>query len=298
MLKDPHRILVPFSVELDLSNLCKSEIARRFFLRCNGLCLLGVLWFALLAGNYPVSMAQEDEPSDQQSQKLKEQVLLLSDPQYRVRDMAKFRLQENALRTIPVLEQALLTADHHSGRIMVDLLTQFATSDNLAASYEAKKLLEATAGRLSGVGQLARQSVEAISDLEEQRAVEVLLHNDAILGPRTFNLNSMKDRLDTEDALLINSAFVGDDECIKQIALIKSIETVCLEGPNIDRRHLEAVVKMKRLSKLKLKNVRLQTEDLKLLTDLDKLDHLGLLYMEIDDRAVEVLNYLPLTTSM
>ena len=151
---------------------------------------------------------------------------------------------------------------------------------------------------MSAVGQLARQSVEAISDLEEQRAVEVLLHNDAILGPRRFSLNSMKDRLDTEDALLINSNFVGDDECIKQIALIKSIETVCLEGPNIDRRHLEAVVKMKRLSKLKLKNVRLQAEDLELLTELDKLEHLGLLYMEIDDRAVEVLKDLPVTTSM
>ena len=283
---------------LELSSHCMSEIARHFFWRCNDLLLLGLLWFALLAGNAPISMAQEDKPSDLGVQKLQEQVLLLSDPQYRVRDMAKFLLQENALRTIPVLEPALLTADHHSGRIMVDLLTQFATSDNLAASYEAKKLLEATAGRLSAVGQLARQSVEAISDLEEQRAVEVLLHHDAILGPRTFTLNSMKERLDTEDALLINSNFVGNDECIKQIALIKSIETVCLEGPNIDRRHLEAVVKMKRLSKLKLKNVRLQAEDLKLLTELDSLDHLGLLYMEIDDRAIEVLKDLPVTTSM
>ncbi len=73
---------------------------------------------------------------------------------------------------------------------------------------------------------------------------------------------------------------------------------MCLEGPNIDRRHLEAVVKMKRLSKLKLKNVRLQAEDLELLTELDKLDHLGLLYMEIDDRAVEILKNLPVTTSM
>ena len=286
------------SLELELSNLCKPKIAHHFVLRCNGLYMLGLLGWVLLADAAPIAVAQEDEPSDLQSKDLQKQVLLLSDPQYRVRDMAKFRLQENARRSIRVLEKALLTADHHSGRIMVDLLTQFATSDNLAASYEAKKLLEATAGRLSAVGQLARQSVEAISDLEEQRAVEVLLHNDAILGPRRFSLNSMKDRLDTEDALLINSSFVGDDECIKQIALIKSIETVCLEGPNIDRRHLAAVVKMKRLSKLKLKNVRLQAEDLELLTDLDKLDHLGLLYMEIDDRAVEVLKDLPVTTSM
>ena len=102
----------------------------------------------------------------------------------------------------------------------------------------------------------------------------------------------------TENALVINGFFKGDENVVRWIPFVKSVETVCLEGPKIDRATIEAVSRMKGVVNIKLRDVKLEEEDLRLLSRFRNLQHLGLVYVKLKDSAVDILADLPVSSSM
>ncbi|MCR9292570.1 MAG: PDZ domain-containing protein [bacterium] len=228
---------------------------------------------------------------------LREQVQLLNHPSYQARMLAQWRLGLSPAKAMPLLREAIQGADHNTGTRIVDLLTEFALDDNVTVSLEALRLLQETAQELTSVGRMAENSLNAISDLQERQAIEILIHHSATIGQRQFSLNGTLGP-ETENALHITSEFTGDDDTIQWIRFLKSVETVCLEGPHIDRRYLEAIVGIEGLRNIKLKDVNLTAEDLQVLQGLTDLDHLGLIYVPVDDSMVDLLVELPVNTSM
>lgn len=229
--------------------------------------------------------------------RLREQVALLSDPSYRVRELAQWRLTQDPSKSIVVLRSAIQSADHQSGPQMVDLLTEFALDSNVTTSLLAMDILRETAEQVTVVGRLAKNSLFAISDLQEQQAMEIMLHHEAEIGERRFSLNGTKGQ-NYDQALHIDDRFTGDEETLKWIPLLKSIDTVCLEGPKITRKHLEAVTKMPEIRNLKLKSLNLAPADYELLREFQSLEHLGLLYVDISDEQISLLKELPVSNTM
>ncbi len=275
--------------------------ANRTFKLFNAL-LLNIL---LLSGNLvraqsePAAEIRPQPGSDFSSseEKLQQQIEWLNHPSYQARQLAQWRLGRSPEQSLPLLREALAEADHNTGTRIIDLLTEFALDDSVSVSLEALQLLEETAQDITSVGKMAENSLAAIADLQERQAIEVLMHHSARIGQRQFSLNGTMGP-QTENALHITSEFSGDDEVIQWIRFLKSVETVCLEGPTIDHRHLEAIVHIEGLKNIKLKDVSLTADDLRILQQFTDLTHLGLIYVPVDDSVVELLAELPISTSM
>ncbi|MFN3190897.1 MAG: PDZ domain-containing protein [Aureliella sp.] len=228
---------------------------------------------------------------------LREQMERLSDPSYRVRQLAFWYLEEDSANALPLFRDYLEQLDIDAATRSIDIIADMALTENARIRDEATSILEAVAGKPTYVGRLAANTLEALSDLQEEHAIEVLLHNGATLGPRKFSLNGQIETV-TENALRITPSFVGDQEAISWISSIKSVETVSLEGPQIDRTYIEAVSRMRGVQNIKLHKANVTAEDLLLLTRFRSLQHLGLLYLPIDDEAISVLEVLPVSSTM
>lgn len=243
--------------------------------------------------------AQDDTSLQSSPRSLEHQVGQLDSPSYRARQLAQWKLGQNPEEAIPLLRSAIVGAGHNAGAQMIDLLTEFALSQNVTLSIEALEILRSTSGRINSVGKMAENALSAIAYLQEEQAIEILLHHGAIIGPREFSLHGqLAPAQMNEDALYINDSFTGNEETIRWIPFLKSIETVCLEGPKIDASLLELVVQMSGLRNIKLKSVRLTMGDLRVLHQLTDLQHLGLVYVNVDDSDVDALGELPVSSTM
>lgn len=295
----------PVLVSLSLFRSLLAQIRRTC--RAAWLLLWGVFICILTLGS--VGHSQEDQGEVQARERLseeqeaeartalREQIQALNDPNYRVRQNAYWRLSRSPELSISTIRGEIATVDHNAGAQLVELLTEFALSNSPEIRMSAVKVLEQTAQRLSSVGRLSANALAAIADLQEEQAIELLSHHGAIFGPRTFSLNGQLGQFN-EDALYIGESFTGDAATIEWIRWIKSVETVCLEGPAIHRGHLEAVAAMEGVTSIKLKHVKLNAGDLRVFENLKDLRHLGLVYVEAGDEIIDDIKRLPLSESL
>ncbi|GIW97034.1 MAG: serine protease [Pirellulaceae bacterium] len=228
---------------------------------------------------------------------LQTQVSLLESPSYRERQQAYWHLQRHPIATLRVIEASLPGASLEVGSRLVELLTEFALSDSVAVSDGATALLQSSAQQLTSIGQLANNALSSMADIQEQRAIDLLVLHGARIGPRNFGMNGQFSPIG-ELALTIDETFTGDESVVYRIKYLKSIETVFLAGSAIGRTHFEAVAQLKQLRNLKLKHVTIDREELRLLRDLTNLEHLGINYVDIDDSYVDVLLELPMSQSL
>ncbi len=278
--------------EFAFSRMVQTRVAQ--FLQCSLIALLCTLGCPM--GTEAV--AQDVVANhDQLLAELALQAQLLNDPSYRIRQLARWRLQMYPRLTIDVIRDQIDQADHNSGSQLIDLLTIFATQDDIALSLDAMALLQQSANDISLVGRLAKNSLSAIADLQEEQAIEILVQNEAYVGPRNFKINAQVDQGD-EMSLHINNGFSGNDEAIKWIRFLKSVETVYLEGEQIDRRIIKAISELTQVKNLKLRHVNLHADDLRLFASFENLQHLGLNYVNVGDDAVEVFTELPISESL
>jgi glutaredoxin-related protein len=240
---------------------------------------------------------ESTEPKGATQQEIRRWILQLSDSNYRVRQRAYWKLRESSDKALPIICEVLDGLNHDAGTQAVDLITEIALSEEVGLRVQAMEVLEYTGQQQTYVGRLAENSLNAISDLQEQQAIEILLQHEARIGPRDFSLNGQLG-YSTENALFINESFTGGADVVRWIPFVKSVETVCLEGSKIDRNTLEAVSRMKGVVNIKLKDVTLAEEDLWLLGRFRNLQHLGLVYVNLKDSAIDILADLPVSSSM
>jgi hypothetical protein len=274
-------------------------------------CVIGSAWGQALFGQarpeltgLPQADASEiatDFSSDVDLDFLEQQIAALNDASYRARQLARWRLEQYPLATLQVIERCIENVDYNTGAQLVDLLSVMATHRDLSISVKSRQILGDKANRVSSIGRLADNAVRAIADLQEEQAIEILLHHGGRIGfPESlgFSINARVAMASDHLALWINERFTGNDETIAWIQFLKSIETVFLEGPNIDSRHFRAIAKLPNIKSLKLKHVDMTAEDLELFKSLTSLEHLGLNYVNIDDRTLSTLAELPISQSL
>lgn len=221
----------------------------------------------------------------------------LSDPSFRARQLARWRLTTRPLAAIEQIEKSILTLDHNAASQLIDLLSSMAIHSDVAVSVNAQSTLKKLANDVSSTGRLANNTLLAIADLQEEKAIEILTGHGAYVGPQRFGVNG---RIRGENllSLSINEQFDGDSNVIQWIRFLKSVESVYLEGPQIDTRFFQALSELSNLKVLKLKHVSMQRNDLKSFSSMMKLEHLGLNYVQIDDSYIPELLQLPVTQTL
>lgn len=271
---------------------------------CSG--WLGVLIIGAIVCSLPSSLPAEPPPQPLTAEEkhsneyLLEQIKHLGDASYRTRQLARWRLEQNAAQSVDLIRQRLSQVEYGVKAQLVELLGALAAHGEVGVSLKAREILEANAEQVSSLGRLAHNALQTIADLKESQAVEVLLHHGAQIGTPSsldFTLNARVGS-SNELALRIDERFHGGDEIIEWIQFLNSIETVYLHGSQIDSRHYRAVSKLRGVKNVKLKHVSMTVDDLRLFKQFDDLEHLGLNYVDLDDRAIEVLAELPVSQSL
>jgi hypothetical protein len=269
-----------------------------------GLCALACLQTTLaclqtIAWSQPPQAEASELASDRTSPEyLQKQMLDLSHPNYRARQLARWRLEQTPLATLQQIEQSVLQLDQNGAAQLIDIASSLAIHSDTRISVEAHAILERLSKDASSIGHLANNTLRAIADLQESKATEALIYAGAYIGAVDFSYNGRLGGAEDYRALRIDASFRETDEMIERIRFLKSVEAVSLSGPAIDSRYFRALSELTQLKVIKLRGCTLTAEDLQLFVNFQSLEHLGLNYMPVDDALVPQLLELPINQSM
>lgn len=285
-----------------------------------GLCLVACVWWLspqLDAQDFPprppqLAASSEGAPSSSLAASIETnemavqpsmdaEIRALSDPSYRVRQMARWRLEQSPLETLAAIEGCLADVDYNTGGQLIDLLSALATHSEEAISGHARAILRTHANRVSSVGRKADAALRAIADLQEAQAIEILTHHGAHFGSPNrlgFSLNARLSLESGELSLWIDQSFSGDDDVVAWIQFLKSIDTVFFEGPEINSNHFRALAKLPGIKNVKLKHVSVTADDLNALSSFQSLELLELCYVDVDDSFLDQIAKLPISQSL
>jgi hypothetical protein len=258
------------------------------------------LWSALLLFQltFPAVASAQDETDAFRPADLREHIIALSHPSYRARELARWRLEQQPLQSIVEIQKNIQSVDHNAAAQLIDLLSSMAMSSDVAVSVEARSALGDLANNTTSVGKLAGNTLNAIADLQEEKAMQILAFHGAQFRHGLFTINGHSRADPSLLGMKIDETFDGDAETIKWIRFLKSIDAIYFIGPQIDTRYFEAVSGLTRLKVIKLKRVSLIDSDLKLFRNLLALEHLGINYTPIDDSSIPSILELPVSQSL
>ncbi len=250
-------------------------------------------------GRSESTRAADDSPQSEDADWALEQIHRLNHQSYRARQAARSLLEENPLQSLQVIPVMIRQVDSVIGLQLVEILSGLALHSDIRVSDVATGILRSLAGDANAIGRAASNSMSAISDLQEEKAIQVLTTQNAYIGPQNFSINGRLDRgAGGPLSLRIDDQFWGTDEDFEWIRYLKSIQVVYLRGEKISPRAIEAVSQLKNLRAVRLRSVSLTKEQLLLFQNLEALEHLGLSYMDVDDSYVPSIAQLNISHSI
>ena len=228
---------------------------------------------------------------------VRRQISLLSHSNFRVRETASWELSKYPKQALTIIEAELPGRDFDTCERLVDYLTELALGPDLELGIRSRAILNVYSQDASSLGKRASNSLYAISELQEEEAIEILTYQKAVLGPRTFQLNAST-QTGNEFSLQITDSFEGGDEAIQRIRYLKSVETIYLRGEKVDSRIFDAIAALRGVRNIKIRDVKMTADDLKAFRNLDNLELLELNYVDLDDSCIPILAELPISQAM
>ncbi|MEZ6133926.1 MAG: hypothetical protein R3C53_03345 [Pirellulaceae bacterium] len=227
-----------------------------------------------------------------------EQLSQLGASDFRARELARWRLEQTPAQSIAGIKRVIHAADYNAAAQMVGILSALAIRTDAEISLSSRQLLNELSQETSSIGRMASNTLGAIADVQEAKAIEILTYHGAYIGPSDFPINGKQRSAENWLSLKIDESFTGDAEVVQWIRYLKSVECVYFLGSKIDTNYYSAIAQLGQLKAIKLKRARLAAADLASFKNLQELEHLGLLYMDIDDSYLPALLELPLSRSM
>jgi hypothetical protein len=245
----------------------------------------------------PTSVSQPAQSAASEDS-VREHIAKLNAHSYRTRQMARTFLEENPLSSLAVIGDCILAVETVVGLQLVDLLSGLAVHSDFEVSEAATEILAEIAGEATTIGRCSANSLRAIADIQEEKAVEILSNQGAYIGPQNFSINGRVDRSGGPLALRIDNNFLGSDSDLDWIRFLKSIQVVYLRGTKITASALQALSQLKQVRAIRLRNVQITPQQLVMLQELGSLEHLELCYMDIDDSYIPSILQLPINQSI
>ncbi|MBX3422826.1 MAG: PDZ domain-containing protein [Pirellulaceae bacterium] len=253
---------------------------------------------SLDSGSAASTAALAPADADEIALLIDQQIQRLGDRNYRSRQMARALLESHPQLTLQQIQGCILHVESVIGIQLVELLSGLALHTDLSISSAATDTLNTLANQATSVGRTAINSLSAIADLQEEKAVEMLSYQGAYIGPQNFSINGTINQADTPLSLHIDEDFKGSDSDLHWIRYLKSIQVAYLNGSKISPVAIASISQLKSLRAIKLRGVTLTHEQLLEFRYLTRLEHLGLSYVKVDDSFLPVLMQLPISQSI
>jgi hypothetical protein len=225
----------------------------------------------------------------------------LDSPSFAEREVAFWRLQQIGPGALPLIEDRIqrtpiLSADRETR--LIRLLSELAADPETNSGDRAFELLQSLAKNdLTYRGQSARNAVRDISEQQKVVYQEMLQQMGGLIqvDPKLQLVTTNRTNL---PHLRVDGYYRGTDELLRSVRWIDGLTMAILEGPRVNRKWIEAVAEMPDLQILQIKRAKIAASDLRILQKKTRLEIVELIYVDIDDSAVDELVKLPIWSTL
>lgn len=234
---------------------------------------------------------------EQKRSEVKRWVADLSSPNYARRELASEKLKKLADTDLDYILKELEDADGETHARLLTLVTDLATNPESPVSKLAYQGLLKLSSRMTGTRSVQiKQIVRSIrADVAQQAWYRYKRKSKNI--ETTFPSRS-NPAFSVTNPIVIDATFSGTPEDLSELDQIDWVNFARLHGPNITKQHLEAVLRLPKLTHLQLVDVPLTSDDLMVIKSGPDLDLLELQYVPVGDEIVDQLPSFPVWTEI
>ncbi|MFG0264202.1 MAG: PDZ domain-containing protein [Rhodopirellula sp. JB055] len=144
-------------------------------------------------------------------------------------------------------------------------------------------------------GERATMAVEEITQVRRAQTIQTLSLQEAYIGVKEFVYGATSN---LQRVVEITGAYQGDDSLLELLRWIDKVEFARIEGPAIRKGVLKGVTQMPDLKTLSLLYGEIDLETMKVIGDLDSIDHLEFRYVPLNDELLDAIATLPIRISL
>jgi hypothetical protein len=144
-------------------------------------------------------------------------------------------------------------------------------------------------------GERASMAVEEITQVRRAQTIQTLSLQSAVIGVKEFVYGATTT---LQRVVEINDAYQGDDSLLELLRWIDRVEFARIEGPAIRKGVVKGVTQMPDLKTLSLLYGDIDMETMKVIGDLDSIDHLEFRYVPLNDELLDAIAKLPIRISL
>jgi len=144
-------------------------------------------------------------------------------------------------------------------------------------------------------GERASMAVEEITHVRRAQTIQTLSLQGAVIGVKEFVYGATST---LQRVVEINEAYQGDDSLLELLRWIDRVEYARIEGPAIREGVLKGITQMPDLKTLSLLYGDINMETMKVIGDLESIDHLEFRYVTLNDEMIDAIAKLPIRVSL
>lgn len=215
------------------------------------------------------------------------------------REDAASKLSSAGEAAIDPIVEAVASASRERLSRCLSILVRMSIKGEAAAQDRAEAAVEAIAkGRDPRAARIAAGSVESIHSAKREQARETLVALGAEIGEiRLEDLNGPWRLTDDTGSVEIGPNFRGTVEDLKHLKRLTDAKSATLSLPSADDKWLIAIIEiMPQLREVNIKRAKITSVGLAKLKDLERLHHVWICYLKVDEKGAEELGQLPVVS--
>jgi hypothetical protein len=240
---------------------------------------------AAISNPCALRVAAEEPPTPEQ---LDRWVADLNADQFLIREAAVRKLIAAGEPAVTRLKDAIPKGSLEMVLRGVHVLRELALSEELDAESSAVSALEQLAApRLTAAAQRAQGALAGMAEIRQARATEELQRLGARIGSSQVMLGFQV--MEAVSEIDIGERFTGTERDLRRLRWLAGVTRVKFTGPRVTDSWMESLTFMPHVTSLQLKKTSVTAEGLKVLSGLERLQAVNLMYMPLDDAAVPKL---------
>ena len=242
-----------------------------------------LFWLAMGAATWLSTPARGEPASPEQIHTWVEQ---LGSERFSSRDQATRSLIDSGAAAIEPLLEGLSTQGLEVTIRGIYVLQHLAAGGDEATEAAARTALEKLAApRITSAAQHARDALEKLDDLRQDKALRRLADLGAVVDRDHIEMPLQFSAFMVE----INDQWRGTVEDLRWLRYLRDVEHITFSGPQVDDRWLTYITGLPNVFVVKIKRANITDAGLAPLKTLDRLQYLRLLYVPLGDGAVPAL---------
>jgi hypothetical protein len=204
------------------------------------------------------------------------------------REVATERLIDAGAVAVGPLQESLAENNLEVTTRAMHILCELAVSSESETADAARAALEKIAdARVTSAARRARDTLNSLDQIRQERALAELKQLGAVLGERQSQFGF---EVVGQYALEFGEKWQGQPKDLARLRWLPDLSEVTFVGPQVTDEWLKHLAGLGGLAKVTIKRANITDEGVKSLANLKNVDEIGLLYVPITDRVVEYLS--------